>query len=178
MENRARNLIISNSGGTASKFSKTYKVSLPTKWIEEMGLDGNNREVELSFDGEKISISKKITPEEFIKQKSEKKHNLEKLTYYDGDKICGIIIADFTDKTISYERLTDNMVKTPFGKKTTPNWNDFLQFLEERCISRNRAGLREYLEVLSLDKYEPMELVKKTEGRMAEDKQWIKTEKI
>jgi len=48
--------------------------------------------------------------------------------------------------------------------------------LEERCIPRGRVGLREYLEIIGLDEYDPWEIVKKTQGRMAEDQQWIEIE--
>jgi len=51
-----------------------------------------------------------------------------------------------------------------------------VSFMEERCISKGRAGLREYLEAIDLDEYDPWEIVKKTQGRMAEDQQWIEIE--
>ena len=46
-------------------------------------------------------------------------------------------------------------------------------FLEERCVPRQREGIREYLETLGLDEYDPWEIIKRTQGRMAEDQQWI-----
>ena len=48
-----------------------------------------------------------------------------------------------------------------------------MAFLEERCIPRQRDGIREYLGVLGLDEYDPWEIIKRTKGRMAEDQQWI-----
>ena len=51
-------------------------------------------------------------------------------------------------------------------------------FLEDRCIPRSRAGLREYLEAIGVDKYDPLEIIQKTEGRMSEDNQWLKVEEI
>ena len=59
-----------------------------------------------------------------------------------------------------------------------PDWTDFEVFLEERCVPESRSGIREYLEALGLDRYDPLEIIKKTGGRMAEDEQWIKTEEI
>lgn len=41
-----------------------------------------------------------------------------------------------------------------------PSWLDFLNFLEERCIPRDRAGLREYLETIGVDEYDPIEIIK------------------
>lgn len=57
-----------------------------------------------------------------------------------------------------------------------PSWLDFLNFLEERCIPRDRAGLREYLETIGVDEYDPIEIIQKTFGRMAEDGQWLEME--
>ena len=45
--------------------------------------------------------------------------------------------------------------------------------LEERCVPRQRAGLREYLEVIGVGEYDPLEIIRKTAGRMAEDSQWL-----
>ena len=53
---------------------------------------------------------------------------------------------------------------------------DLADFLAERCIPRQRAGLREYLEALGLDEYDPFAIIEKTGGRMAEDQQWLTIE--
>ena len=58
METRTAKIIVNVPGGTASKGSKTYKISLPTSWIEQLGIDSTDRNVELAFDGEKITIQK------------------------------------------------------------------------------------------------------------------------
>ena len=59
------------------------------------------------------------------------------------------------------------------GKNRLPTWEDLQNFLEERCIPRQREGLRAYLDALGLDEYDPWEIVRRTQGRMAEDQQWI-----
>ena len=51
MEKRAGRIIIQTPGGTAAKGSYTYKLSIPSSWIKEMGLSEDNRQVELFFDG-------------------------------------------------------------------------------------------------------------------------------
>lgn len=58
MEERKAKILFNKSGGTAGKGGITNRVTLPTKWIKEMGLTGDNREVFISFDGEKITIQK------------------------------------------------------------------------------------------------------------------------
>ena len=87
--------------------------------------------------------------------------------------MCSVLGVDFTDRTVCVENHTDRMVKTAFGNNLLPTWADFLSFLEERCVPRERAGLREYLQALGLDEYDPIEIIRKTRGRMAEDEQWL-----
>ena len=176
MERRIAKLIVGKAGGTAGKDSKTYKVSLPSKWVTELGLA--NTKMEISFDGEKIIISPHLSMQEFLEKRQSLCHKLMKFEFYDGVILCTQIIADFTDKTLSVENTTEHIVKTAFGKNETPTWEDFLNFLEERCLPRSRSGIREYLETIGVEEYEPLEIIKKTDGRMAEDNQWIKWEEI
>ena len=41
-----------------------------------------------------------------------------------------------------------------------------------------RAGLREYLETIGVDRYDPLEIIRKTQGRMAEDDLWLTVEEV
>ena len=178
VDKRIGNIIIQTPGGTAAKGSSTYKVSLPSSWIKELGIDAEDRQVELSFDGKTITISKRLTLSEFISQKSKAGHRLLQFFYYDGDILYSLIAADYTDQTLCAENYVSDMIKTAFGNNEVPTWDDFQNFLEERCIPRVRAGLREYLEAIGLDEYDPLEIIKKTSGRMAEDNQWIEIKVI
>ena len=176
MERRQGKIIIHASGGTAGKGANTCKLTLPSVWIKEMGISEIDREVELSFDGRTISITKRLGIEEFVDAKKEQGHALLKLSYFDCDKLCSTIVADTTERRICVENHVDHIIKTAFGNNLLPTWDDFQKFLEERCIPRARAGLREYLEAIGVEEYDPIEIIKKTEGRMAEDRQWIKIE--
>ncbi len=176
MERRIAKLIVGKAGGTAGKGSKTYKVSLPSKWVAELGLAESK--MEIAFDGERIIISPHLPMDEFLEKKKLRGHKLMKLEFYDGEILCTKIVADFTDETLSVENTTEHIVKTAFGKNETPTWADFLRFLEERCVPKSRSGIREYLEAIGVEEYNPLDIIKKTSGRMAEDNQWIKLEKI
>ena len=101
---------------------------------------------------------------------------LLKLSYYNGDTLCTTILADPNDQTLCFENYTDRVLKTAFGNNYAPTWADFQFFLAERCIPRTRGGLREYLETIGVEEYDPLEIIRKTEGRMAEDQQWIRVE--
>lgn len=176
MERRIANLIVGKAGGTAGKDSKTYKVSLPSKWVAELGL--TDTKMEISFDGERIIISPHLSMDKFLESKKSLGHRLMKLEFYDGEVLCTKIIADFTDETLFVENTTEHIVKTAFGKNEVPTWEDFQNFLEERCLPRSRSGIREYLETIGVEEYDPLEIIKKTSGSMAEDNQWIKLEVI
>lgn len=145
METRTARLSVGHSGGTAGAGSRNYKVTLPTKWIERLGLGVNNREMELALD---------------------------------GDRLCSVIYADFTEKQVRADNYTENIVKTAFGRNSTPSWDDFREFLKERCIPGSRSGLNEYLETIGADSSDPLDILPITKGRMAEDDQRLIMEKL
>lgn len=173
MERRLARINSSTAGGTAGAGAKTHKVTLPSCWLQAMGITDENREVELAFDGHQIVITRVTTIEEFYDEKKAQSHNVKTLKFWNANTLCTTIVADFTDHTLCAENHTEQMVKTAFGKKRLPTWVDLMAFLEERCVPRQREGIREYLDTLGLDEYDPWEIVKHTQGRMAEDQQWI-----
>jgi hypothetical protein len=61
-----------------------------------------------------------------------------------------------------------------FGVKTKPTWEDFEYFLEDRCVPKTRFGMKEILKDYGLDSFDPLAIIEKTGGRMAEDHQWLK----
>ncbi len=176
MERRMARVNISTAGGTASKDSKTCKVTLPTTWVDAMGVTAQRRELELTFDGTKIILSGHLNGPAFVDQQLAKGHELRALQFYDRDALCSTIYADFTGQTVVVENQAVPTIKTAFGNNLLPTWEDFQNFLAERCIPHQRAGLREYLEALGLDEYDPLAIIEKTGGRMAEDQQWLTIE--
>lgn len=176
MEQRLAKVNISVAGGSAGEGAKTCKVTLPTSWLSAMGIGESRREVVLAFDGERIVLSPALSMEEYIAQKQAAGHQVYSFRYYDADQLCTLIYADFTDQTVQAENYTNKLVKTAFGKKSLPTWEDLLAFLEERCIPKGREGLGDYLIDIGTDEYEPLEIIKKTQGRMAEDDQCLEVE--
>ena len=177
METRQGKISVSRAGGTAGQGAKTYKISLPTAWIQALGLT-ENRSVTLSFDGKSITVLPQQSMEEYKKTRLDQHHDVLSLRFYNGKQLCTLIIADRTSKDLRAENYTDQLVKTAFGKNAHPSWEDFQAFLEERCIPKQRAGLREYLEALGLAEYDPLSIIKKTQGRMAEDDQWLEVNQL
>jgi hypothetical protein len=168
MEQRDANLIIGTSGGTAGKGSKTYKLSIPSSWVRQLALTEDNRSVRLIFDGEQILIQPQ--------KKESEGHRILKMIYYDKEQPCSYILADYTAETVQVDNFCENPVKTAFGQNLRPSWEQYQEFLASRCVPRERAGLREYLEAIGVDEYNPLTIIRKTNGRMSEDHQWIRIE--
>ena len=168
METRKAKISSCKAGGTAAKGSRTFKLSIPSSWVKETGTD-----VFLSFDGGKITISPRKTAREFAEGRAEIGHDVAVIKYYDRKKLCTTIYADKTSGELRIENHTDDFISTAFGKNELPDWNDLESFLEDRCIPQKRAGLDHYLESIGLLEYDPWQIVAKTQGRMAEDEQWL-----
>ena len=171
MKKRSTKLIVNKSGGTSSKGGKTYRVTIPNTWIEQMGLNDKKRDLNIFFDGVRIIIEPELSMEEYILK--HKGNKLIKLNFYNNDTLCSRILADYTEKNVKVKNYINDKFHIAFGVNENPSWDDYLSFLEDRCIPRERAGLREYLDALGIDEYEPLEIIRKTKGRMAEDNQWI-----
>lgn len=178
MENRIGNIIIGSPGGTAAKSARTYKIALASSWVKELGITENQRQVLLSFDGSTITIAKIRTLQDFIEAARSQGHELTLLSFYDGQELCSRIAADYTTESVCSEDKTTDVLKTAFGNNPAPSWSDYISFLEERCIPKTRAGLREYLDAIGADQYDPLQIIRKTQGRMAEDRHWIKVEEL
>ena len=57
-ETRSRKIMINKAGGSAGKESVNYRISLPAPWMHEMGINEDNKDVEITFKDGKIIISK------------------------------------------------------------------------------------------------------------------------
>lgn len=90
------------------------------------------------------------------------------------DELCTTILIDFQRRRIAVQNETEDIIHRAFGIKAKPTWEDFEEFLESRCFPRTRDHLRLVLEDVGVDSYDPLAIVEKTKGRMAEDLQWIK----
>ena len=90
------------------------------------------------------------------------------------EECCTQILVDFRRERIEIVNTTDDIIHRAFGIKAKPTWEDFMEFLESRCFPRTRDQLRVVLKDLELDFYDPLAIVEKTQGRMAEDFQWLK----
>ena len=91
----------------------------------------------------------------------------------DPKGLCTIIKADYKTETVTIENFTDDILHKAFGVKEKPTWDDYLYFLESRCFPRTRDKLKLYLKALDIPYYDPLSIIEKTKGRMADDTQWV-----
>ena len=176
METRNAKLIVNKSGGTASEKSKTYRITIPNSWVEQLGISEDNREIELSFNGSEITVRRKQTMQEY--KDTHNRNKLLQLQFYHGDSLCTTILADETAEKVLIENHTSDPLYTAFGVNENPDWQDYQSFLEERCIPKSRAGLQKYLNAIGVDEYHPLEIIRKTKGRMAEDRSWLEVTEL
>ncbi len=112
--------------------------------------------------------------DDFLAHVKQLGHGLLVLYFYNGPELTTKIAVNKTLKTLAILNQSSNPLFTAFGVNAHPSWNDLQHFLEDRCVPRDRDGLKYYLEELGLTSYEPLEIIRKTQGRMAEDHCWIK----
>ena len=73
-----------------------------------------------------------------------------RIDYMNGEECCSQMLVSFAKRRVVVENRT------------------------ERCMPRTRDRLRLVLEDIGVDSYDPMAIIEKTQGRMAEDGQWLK----
>ena len=88
-------------------------------------------------------------------------------TYY--DEICTLIDVDIIRQQVRIKNYTSNFLFCAFGSNESPDYQDYLEFLESRCFPRERDKMKLILKELDLPFYDPMMIIEKTGGRMAED---------
>jgi len=57
-DKKQRKISFNLAGGNASKNSISYKLSMPTEFIKAIGIDENNKMVDIEIDGDRIIITK------------------------------------------------------------------------------------------------------------------------
>ena len=101
------------------------------------------------------------------------------LRYYflGPETLCTVIDIDLVHERIAIQNYTDEIVLRAFGVNENPTWADFEWFLRDRSIPPTRAALKPLLRQMGIPFYDPMLMIEHTQGRMAEDGQWIEVER-
>ena len=96
-----------------------------------------------------------------------------RMWYMHEQQPCTLIDADPTRQTVHIWNYTDNLQFRAFGKTEKPSYEDYEAFLESRCFPRSRDKVKLMLREMDIPMYDPMLIIEKTKGRMAEDNFWI-----
>lgn len=96
-----------------------------------------------------------------------------RISYMYKQKPCTIIDVDFLNQRIEIQNKTNDPYLRAFGKLENPSWDDFEIFLRDRCFPKTRGNSKAILKQLGLTEHDPLQIVEKTQGRMAEDDMWM-----
>lgn len=88
------------------------------------------------------------------------------------DKVCCHVEVD-KHGNIDYQQYTDSLFESIFFRGE-PSIERLLTFFRSRCFEETRADADEWLRYLGLKEYDPLEICRKTHGRMWGDKLWIR----
>ncbi len=100
-----------------------------------------------------------------------------RLYYMYEDSVCTVIDVDEMSRRIEIRNYTDDILFRAFGKNTDPTFEDYEEFIESRCFPKTRDKIKLELEHLDIPFYDPILIIEKTQGRMADDRFWIRIER-
>ncbi len=99
-----------------------------------------------------------------------------RLLYGQGEEIYTIIDVSPQHRKVTIYNYTQDIMRRAFGKIESPSYEQYEAFLESRCFPRSRDKMKLMLEELDLPFYDPLLIIEKTQGRMADDDFWLKVE--
>ncbi len=99
-----------------------------------------------------------------------------RLFYMYKDQLCTLIDVDERMQVVKIINYNRNRQFRAFGVNENPTYSDYEEFLESRCFPKSRDKMKLILRDLNLPFYDPLMIIEKTQGRMAEDDFWIKVE--
>ena len=100
-----------------------------------------------------------------------------RLWYMYKSEICTVIDVDEVRRRVKIRNFTGLDQFRAFGCVEEPTFDDYEAFLESRCMPRSRDKMKWVLKELDLPFYDPLMIVEKTGGRMAEDEFWVRIER-
>jgi len=155
-------------GMTQKEFAEFTRVSKPTveRWeADEKGVTGPIVALVTLILGDERIIKKLELPKDRLKVR---------LLYMYEETVCTVIDVDEVMRRVKVYNYTDNVMKRAFGVNTEPTFEEYEEFLESRCFPRSRDKMKLELQRLGIPFYDPMLIIEKTEGRMANDHFWIR----
>lgn len=93
--------------------------------------------------------------------------------YMDREKPATLLDVYPAINKLKIWNFTNDLISRAFGSRENPSWQEYEQFLEDRCMPRTRYGIKKELERMGLDSYDPFQIVEITKGRVYGDGQWL-----
>lgn len=164
---RARKIM----GLTQAQFAEMLGISKPT--VERM--EASDKEIKgpivmalfLILSDDKLLDQLEIPP---------KKTKL-RLSYMFRNELCTIIDVDELNEEVSIKNYKKNVMFKAFGNNDEPSFEDYNEFLKSRCFPETRDKMKLVLQDLNIPFYDPLLIIEKTKGRMAEDDFWLEVER-
>ena len=155
---------------TQKSFANFAGVSVPTveRWEAQEKVTGSIVPLIEILKRNKNLPEKLVIPEEKLKLR---------MFYMFESMVCTLIDIDETERIVKIKNYIDNPQYRAFGINTEPTFEDYEEFIESRCFPRTRDKMKLELQRLGIPFYDPILIVEKTGGRMAEDKFWIRIER-
>lgn len=100
-----------------------------------------------------------------------------RLWYMLKNSVCTIIDVNEKNQTVKIVNYTQNKLFRAFGINDKPSFKDYEEFLKSRCFLETHDELNSMLNDLGVPVYDPLLIIEKTAGRMADDDFWIKVER-
>lgn len=96
-----------------------------------------------------------------------------RLMYMEDRQINTIIDVNIIEKRVKIKNYTNNIIARAFGNKENITYEDYERFLESRCFPKTRDKIKIQLDLLGLSYYDPLMIIEKTQGKMADDNYYI-----
>lgn len=105
------------------------------------------------------------------------KQSAMRLWYMHKSRLCTLIDVDENNQSVIVRNFVDNIMFRAFGAAKEVTYQMYEEFLESRCFPKSRDKMKLVLGELDIPFYDPLMIIEKTEGRMAEDDFWIRIER-
>lgn len=103
---------------------------------------------------------------------------IERIEVFNRDDLICIMFVDSLSKTIEIQNQVAPeglmLYLLPFGCNLHPTWQEYKEYLSERCFESSRPDKVEILKSLGVPYYDPALIVRATHGVMNDDYVWLR----
>lgn len=172
-----RNIIKERDNGSSmSELAKKYGVSRQTMsfYIHEVAAEiAVERTSEVETFIHELTYWKRLNKDFNITQEELEKYKV-RYDYMLDRQITTSILVDFKNENVIVKNYSSHPMKRAFGVKRKPTWEDFVEFVEDRCVPKSRDHMKLILRDYGLSTFDPFSIIEKTGGGMAEDNRYIR----